>query len=443
MNPRSSTVRRRAPSRFTIPLFAFLASILGAGCGSDGSRVFQPDPYAGNTIGVLYAFAGPTSVLVHWSTRYDVPFDGVSRHEPSRFVPVKSRLLMSLTGPDAGFRIVAEHGGVGVDSLTANGLTNDRSYWFRSATYNTFGVEIARSNPIESQPGAPDVVIENFGSLPKEYDEPQPYFAWSPQGDAIVYVQSGDGDFAGNLFLHHFDGTADEPVTRFAPDGHVLLSVDWAPDSDRIAFVYSPGRTWEDSDYRIWATDASGAESTSLTSGEGVSDPAWGPAGALYFLRGVGGEPTVIQVEGTQYGDSTAHRTILSTTGYKHGMNVHPDGESIVYSAEDRGGLNRSLFVLDLSTLETRRLMPAEPWDDVSPCYARDGRSVVFCSRRSGTYQVWRYELASGRLRQLTRTRFAIPGPTTVRESPDGRRLAILQTDPYQNHSFVQILELN
>ena len=148
MSPRCSTVRRRAPSRFTIPFLALLGSfLLGAGCGSNGSRVFQPDSYAGNTIGVLYAFAGPTSVLVQWSTRYDVPFDGVSRHEPSRLVPVTSRLLMSLTGPDAGFRIVAEHGGVGVDSLTANGLTNGRSYWFRSATYNAFGVEIARSNP--------------------------------------------------------------------------------------------------------------------------------------------------------------------------------------------------------------------------------------------------------------------------------------------------------
>ena len=160
-----------------------------------------------------------------------------------------SRLLMSTLGPDLGFRVIAERMGVGIDSTVAVSLTPDRSYWFRSATYTGLGIEIDRSQPIEIQPGGPDLVIESFGSVWPDTDDPQPLFAWSPQGDAIVYARTGDVDpYEGNLFLHRFDGTPDKPVTTaFRPTG--TSSVAWIGLQIRTrSLSYTapggPGRTW-------------------------------------------------------------------------------------------------------------------------------------------------------------------------------------------------------
>jgi len=446
MKPRCPTVRRGSFSSAWIAALPLLVWILGTGCGSGPSRVVAPKPASGSTIGSLYAFADPTSILVHWSTRLNARTEMPPYPEPDPpwRAPATSRLLMSAVGPDVGFRVIAERKGVGIDSTVAIRLTPDRSYWFRSATYTGFGIEIDRSQPIEVQPGGPDVVIETFGSVWPDTDDPQPLFAWSPQGDAIVYARTGDVDpYEGNLFLHRFDGTPDEPVTNFPRDGHVLRSVDWAPDSDRIAFVYSPGRTWPDVDHRIWVTNANGAEPVSLTNGYGVSDPAWGPNGTLYFARQIEESLPITQVEAAQVSDSTAHRTILSSVGYKYGLNVHPDGARIVYSGEDQSALSRSLFVLDVTTGLSRRLMSAEPWDDISPSYSRDGKTILFCSRRSGTYEVWRYDLTSGRLKQITHAHSGRIGPGFARESPDGQRLALWLRELPQNEGFVRILQMN
>jgi Tol biopolymer transport system component len=70
----------------------------------------------------------------------------------------------------------------------------------------------------------------------------------------------------------------------------------------------------------------------------------------------------------------------------------------------------------------TRRLTE-NPALDALPDWSRDGRTIYFCSNRSGAYEVWKMAVSSGEPTQVTRG-----GGVVAVESPDGRYLYYTQT---------------
>ncbi|MCC6521441.1 MAG: PD40 domain-containing protein [Polyangiaceae bacterium] len=96
-----------------------------------------------------------------------------------------------------------------------------------------------------------------------------------------------------------------------------------------------------------------------------------------------------------------------------------PDGKHLAYSAWTRGGY-RDIRIVDLEaqsyvTLGRDRAL------DTGPCWSPDGGTLYFSSDRSGIYNVYAYELASRRLRQVTNVRTGAFMPAV---SGDGRLLA-------------------
>jgi len=76
------------------------------------------------------------------------------------------------------------------------------------------------------------------------------------------------------------------------------------------------------------------------------------------------------------------------------------DGRSVVYSAWTTGGY-RDIRVVDVATGQFRELFHDRAMDQ-QPVMSHDGKRVYFVSDRSGVANIYSYELASGRLMQVT-----------------------------------------
>ena len=96
-----------------------------------------------------------------------------------------------------------------------------------------------------------------------------------------------------------------------------------------------------------------------------------------------------------------------------------PDGTHVVYSVWKTGG-NRDIRYVDVAT-GTYRDLTDDRAVDGAPSFSADGRFIYFQSDRTGIANVYAYEIATGRLRQVTNV---INGAYCPEPSPDGKTIA-------------------
>jgi dipeptidyl aminopeptidase/acylaminoacyl peptidase len=98
-----------------------------------------------------------------------------------------------------------------------------------------------------------------------------------------------------------------------------------------------------------------------------------------------------------------------------------PDGKLIVFDC--RPGTRSQIYVMDSDARNQKRLI----WDgadDVTPSWSHDGRFVYYSSNRTGGYQIWKREVATGMETQIT-----YHGGLGALESYDGSTLYYSQLD--------------
>ena len=141
-------------------------------------------------------------------------------------------------------------------------------------------------------------------------------------------------------------------------------------------------------DKRIWRVDSDGGGLTPVTpAGVVVMSAAWSPDGSRIaysqFSRD-GSKPIVVQTLGS------GTRTVLPTTTTKQNITpaFSPDGRNLLYAGMSEAGT--ALYVLnaqDLCCLE--RLTSGRFAENFSPAYSPDGRRIVFVSTRAGGQQIY------------------------------------------------------
>jgi Tol biopolymer transport system component/DNA-binding winged helix-turn-helix (wHTH) protein len=168
-----------------------------------------------------------------------------------------------------------------------------------------------------------------------------------------------------------------------APPGPAALEAaarEWSfqpqisPDGKRLVFGSTRSGTYE-----LWTAAADGADPVQLTAlgGPHLGTPRWSPDG----------------------------RQIVFT--------AWPQGRAALYLVDAAGGAPAAVAAAG-----------ADPGGELAPSWSRDGNFLYFASRRTGSWQVWKLQLASGKRVQVT-----TGGGFAAQESADGRELLFSRID--------------
>ncbi len=254
---------------------------------------------------------------------------------------------------------------------------------------------------------------------------------WSPDGRELLFSRLHE---TGEIALWKVDlSTGEQTQLTSPPPGIDDLDGSWSFDGELIAFARD-----EKGSESLWLLPSEGGEATLLV--EGGGGPAWFPDNRrLAFesyrggsrnlweidirtrelrqlTRGVGNDAfAVVARNGAIAYANWNHQIDLywvrvdapeqeperltSFTGGNFGPRVSPDGNQVVYCSTRSG--NWDVWLLDRTTNQHRQLAPHPAADRLSD-WSPDGREIVFMSDRDGPVTLWVVQTETGAVRQLT-----------------------------------------
>jgi dipeptidyl aminopeptidase/acylaminoacyl peptidase len=191
----------------------------------------------------------------------------------------------------------------------------------------------------------------------------------------------------------------------------------WSPDGRQFAYV-----TFEEGDNRIEIVDVESGDVVRRVRPQGIgaiSSPAWSPDGrSLAFSGMMGGQGDLYLMDL----ESGALRQLTNDRFSNLHAAWSPDGRTLAYSTDEGPGTDfdrmifgeQGLAVLDVTTGERRVLELFEAVKHINPQFSPDGRSLYFVANPEGFSDVYRLDLATNELFQVTRVATGISGVTAL-----------------------------
>jgi len=270
--------------------------------------------------------------------------------------------------------------------------------------------------------------------------------ALSPDGSQVVFLSDLDG-LDVELFLANAETGA--IVRRLikgpAFDAHfsslrfINSAGAWAPDNRR--FVLSAQRRGRDVLVLIDTRNGNVLREYAIPDVSEISSPSWSPdGGTIVFSGNKGGVTDVWSVE-------LASGQARQLTNDMYGdlqPSFSPDGRTVAFATERGVALDSLRYqrdvrvaLLDLATGQVRIAPAQDRSKNINPQWTRDGRGVYFISDRTGIPNVYRVELANGRLTQVTNLFTGVSGVTAFSPALS----SALQTDrivfsAYERNNF-------
>jgi TolB protein len=169
----------------------------------------------------------------------------------------------------------------------------------------------------------------------------------------------------------------------------------WSPDGTRLMFMSSMLGNPE-----LWVTNADGSKPKRLTYTTGANtSPSWNPKTGqeVAFVSDRGGLPQLFMMDAD---GSNTTKVDLVDMGYVIDPSWSPNGELLAFSWR-RPDDNYDIYVMDIATHQLLQLT-RDAGRNERPCWAPDGRHLVFESTRTGTRQIWSMLADGSEARQLT-----------------------------------------
>ncbi len=120
--------------------------------------------------------------------------------------------------------------------------------------------------------------------------------------------------------------------------------------------------------------------------------------------------------------------TDLATMKRLSGPTASPDGSMIAYQLREtdleanRGRTDLYLLKLGAGDAQPVKFASKPDKNEHDPAFAPDGKSIYYLSNESGSDQIWRYNIASGSVMQVSDFKTDVSG---FKISPDGKKFAI------------------
>ena len=247
--------------------------------------------------------------------------------------------------------------------------------------------------------------------------------ALSPDGKWVALF-ARRGLFTVDLFVADANtGKVVKKLTGPNADPHfdalsfVSASGSWSPDARKLAFI-----TFEQGDNRITIFDVRSRDEERSISVRGVgaiTDAAWSPDGRSIAISGTAGgisDLYLIDVSNGQVRRLTNDRFADLHPAWS------PDGKSIAF-ASDRGPTTSfdslqygemNLSVLDVGSGNVRQLEIFPGTKHINPQFSPDGSQLYFISDREGYIDIYRLDIASKQVFQVTRLATGVSGITAL-----------------------------
>ncbi len=314
----------------------------------------------------------------------------------------------------------------------ATGKTYDQLYWMWLEDMRREYTE--RADEVRARGIREGVRLTSHGQISR-YPRWIPDNAWAEHRGGLLYYRDDQHDRTGLYALDlerdargkvisadakHEDLVARTNVETFAsflPDGGLVFS---SADFHRNVFLFGDLERLEPGQKsRFGPPDG---QRTQLTRPSlRYSDPATSPDGRrIVFTQNRAGTRS-IHIGDLEPTGVTNVRPLVPTAFLEQSFTPRwsPDGTHVAYSVWKRGGY-RDIRLVDIRDGTSREITNDRAVDG-SPSFSADGRWLYFHSDRTGITNVYAYELATGRLRQVTNV---LTGAYSPEPSPDGKTLA-------------------
>lgn len=242
---------------------------------------------------------------------------------------------------------------------------------------------------------------------------------WRPGLWAIPVTRDARGAIvkADERQAEHVARTAGESYASFLPDGDLVFG-----SQEYYKNVFLFGDLWRMQAGTRSSFGHDGAR-TRLTESLRAADPATSPDGrqVVFTINRAG--TRAIHVADLERDQITNVRPLVPTAFLEQAFAPRwsPDGNLVAYSVWKRGGY-RDIRVVDVRDGSQREVF-VDRATDGGPVFSPDGRFLYFHSDRTGIMNVYAWELASGRLFQVTNV---LTGAYAPEPSPDGKTLAYI-----------------
>lgn len=204
------------------------------------------------------------------------------------------------------------------------------------------------------------------------------------------------------------------------------LDFRWRPDSQAIAYASLVPNPNGNATSRVLIQKLKRDQQKLVNDGDpqeldaetSTHSPAWSPDGqTLAVVAELAGSDRIVLYDVQQ---RQPLRTLLTAPDQRQYRNLSfsPDGQRLVAEVFYPGE-GQQLMLLDLGSGELRQLTaPPARTADRAPIWSPDGKSLNFVSTRNGFADLYRLELDSGRIEQLSQVYTGLETPSW---SPDGR----------------------
>ena len=247
--------------------------------------------------------------------------------------------------------------------------------------------------------------------------------ALSPDGKWVAFF-ARRGLFTVDLFVADANtGKVLRKLTGPNADPHfdalsfISASGSWSPDARKMAFI-----SFEQGDNRVSIFDVksrSRERSIAIKGVGGINDAAWSPDGKTLAVSGMAGgisDLYLLDVKSGQVRQLTNDRYAELHPAWS------PDGRTLVFATDRGPGTNfetlrygeMNLALMDMASGNIRPLEIFPGAKHINPQYSPDGRQIYFVSDREGFSDIYRIDLSSNQVFQVTRAATGISGITAT-----------------------------